>query len=75
MKWRLTLKKITAKQAEALIDLSKHKKVILNLLDKEIKQDKFRSYRYHDESYYNQYIELKKVRDIIEYIFKDFSEE
>ena len=65
------MKKISSRQIEAFIDLTKHKELLYDLLEKEIRSDEFKSMRYHDESYYNHCIALRKARNILKYIFGD----
>jgi len=53
-----------------LEDVLKHEKEIMEIFDRLVKEAKFRSMRYKVKSEYDRLIELKKLQDIFEYLFK-----
>ena len=64
------MKKISSKQIEALKDLAKQKELIYALFEEKMRMDSFHAHKYHNEEYYEHFLELKKARNILKYILE-----
>ena len=53
----------------SLKELSKHSDLLLGTIEDRVKELKFQCYKYHDKRTYYEHAQLKKVYNILKYLY------